>query len=52
MEFIWKRGVGFKVAIAPRFALILSSLILALQAPDYLPNWFSILRAALAGWPL
>jgi len=42
---------GFKVAIAPRFALVLSSLVLALQAPDYLPNWFSILRAALAGRP-
>lgn len=52
MEFVWKRGVGFKLAIAPRFAFVLFSLILALQAPDYLPRWFAILRAARAGWPL
>jgi hypothetical protein len=50
MEFIWKKGLGFKVTVAPRFALAMCSLILALQAPDYLPRWFSILRAALAGW--
>lgn len=49
MEFIWKKGVGFKVTVAPRFALVLSTVILALQAPDYLPRWFSILRAILAG---
>lgn len=52
MEFIWKKGVGFKVTVAPRFALVLSTVILALQAPDYLPRWFSILRAALAGSPI
>lgn len=47
MEFIWKKGVGFKVTVAPRFALVLSTVILALQ--DYLPRWFSIIRAVLAG---
>lgn len=50
MEFIWKQGVGFKIAIASRFALVITSLTVALQAPDHLPRWLSIFRAVLAGW--
>lgn len=49
MEIIWRKGLGMKIAIAPRSVIVIASLVAALQAPEYLPQWFTIFRAALAG---
>ena len=37
MEFIWRKNVGMKIAIAPRSLLVAASVVLAIYAPDYLP---------------
>lgn len=47
MEFIWRKNVGLKIAIAPRSLLIAASVMLAVFAPDHLPKWLSTLAGAL-----
>lgn len=47
MEFIWRKNVGMKIAIAPRALLVVGSVVLAVYLPDYLPKWVSIFHAGL-----
>ena len=47
MEFIWRKNVGMKIAIAPKAILVAASFVLAVYAPDHLPKWLSALFAAL-----
>lgn len=50
MEFIWRKNVGMKIAIAPRSLLVVASIVLAIYAPDYLPKWLSTFSSALEGF--
>ena len=45
MEVVWVRGKGFNVSIAPRFALWMFGLLIAVKAPDYIPGILSIFSA-------
>lgn len=50
MEFIWRKGVGMKIAVAPRSLLVFGSVGLAVYAPNYLPQWLTIFRAVVKGF--
>lgn len=46
MEFIWKKGVGLTIAVAPRSIFIVSVIVLGSVLPDHLPRLSSILVEA------
>lgn len=43
MEFLWKKGVGFKLSVAPRLLLGLSIIVAGMKTPDYLPGALSMI---------
>lgn len=43
MEFLWKKGVGLKLSVAPRLLLGLSIIIAGMKTPDYLPGVLSMI---------
>ncbi|SFB59707.1 hypothetical protein SAMN03159496_05590 [Rhizobium sp. NFR07] len=48
MEFVWKKGIGMKIAIAPRSILILSAVILGGYLPESLPRLSAVLYKAFS----
>ncbi len=46
MELIWKKGIGMKIAIAPRSVLIVSAVIFGSYMPEHLASLSAIARSA------
>lgn len=47
MELIWKKGVGVKIAIAPRSVLIVSAVVFGSYVPEQLASLSTTVRSVL-----